>query len=214
MRHAWPVVLPGLFLLFAAPRGGPARAGETGAAVEPEAAWTFDKGGLRDPFTFWKEIPKGPEGPGQGPVDDDKRRRDLQQSAEKSYLVAERAMMDSKHQAAVEACDKGLQELGVLPPETEPAVQELYERLYRLRRAADRLQKRVDAEDAFRRLNIKVSGVVAKQNHPLAIVNNKTVKKGELIETTEGEATVYVDEIQPSRVILRFRGYRIELPLN
>ena len=213
MRNAWQVVLPGLLLLFAAPCGGPAGAGETGtAAVEPEAAWTFDKGDLRDPFTFWKEVPKE-KTPGGGTVDPRKFIEEKQQSAETNYLVAERAMKDSRHQPAVEACDKGLQELAALPPD-DPGVQELYERLYRLRRAADRLQKRADAEDAFRRLNIKVSGVVAKEHRPLAIVNNKTVSKGALIETPDVEGSVYVDEIQPNRVIVRFRGYRIELPLN
>jgi hypothetical protein len=212
MRNAWRVALPGLLLLLAMARSGFA-AEPGGASSETEGPWKPEVGSLRDPFTFWKEVPKEP-GEGGNIRTQQEIIRELQDSAEKSYLVAERAMKDSRHAEAVQACDKGLDSLSNLGPQEEPAIQELHERLYRLRRAADRLQKRAEAEAAFRNLNIKVSGVIAKLHHPMAIVNNHIVGKGGLIETTESEGAIYVDDIQPSRVIVRFRGYRIELPLN
>jgi hypothetical protein len=169
-------------------------------AGEADPPWRPEKGS--DPFTFWKELARPPPPPPPPAVT---------ATAEFFGVRAERAIKDCKYGEAAEACDKGLKELGA---SQDPGLQELYERLFRLRLAADRLQKRADAEDAFRHLGLKVSGVVARRDHPLAIVNDKTVGKGALLETAEGEGTVYVDEIQPHRVIVRFRGYRIEVPFG
>ena len=195
MRRSVRTVLLTMWLL-AVPR--PAFAGEA------DPPWRFEKG--PDPFIFWRRIPDPPPRPFGPPP--------AVPSAESALLSARQAILDSRHGEAVKACDEGLKALADFANDPDPAFQVLVEQLRRLRSVAERLRNRADAEEAFGRLGLKVSGVVARRDHPLAILNDRTVGRGALLGTAEGEGSVYVDEIQPRRVIVRFRGYRIEVPFG
>ena len=60
---------------------------------------------------------------------------------------------------------------------------------------SERLLNRQQAERAFRGLNIRVTGVVAKKRNSVAIVNNRVVARGDLIRGGERGDNAIVDEI-------------------
>lgn len=214
MRRARGTAAGLLGLLLAAV--GTTAAGEPPLApAEPEEPpFEFKREGYRDPFTYWLEVPHD-EGTGLAVEPPEILNRKRREAAESFCARAEEAMKNSYHERAVQLCGQGLDELGKLNISEKPELEELHERLYRLQRAADRLHKRGEAETAFKNLNLKVTGIVARENRPLAIVNGRTLGKGSLIETMEStEGAIYVDDIQPNRVIVRFRGFRIELPVQ
>jgi len=144
---------------------------------------------------------------------------------EKWYGEAELAFMlqtgrDTRLSEVAFKCDKGLELLKDLPDVTrcpDPvAVRDLLqvkEKLLELRRAGERVRQRQDAEKKFRDMNIRLTGVVARERRSQAIVNGKIVGKGEVVAVSENNDVV-VDEIQPDQVIFLFQGYKMSLTLS
>ncbi len=207
-----------LGMLIAGLAIGSLRAADSGAKVEkkfldPDAEpWTFEDKGERDPFTFVlvkKEKVKEAE----------KERtpsgilNQVLLTARMSYKKAEAAFRAYQYKSAVDACDAGLDAFNRDDVRVEDldSLQEVREQLFRLRLASERLLNRQQAERAFKGLNIRVTGVVAKKRNSVAIVNNQVVARGDLIRGAERGDNAIVDEIIPERVIVRFRGFRMEL---
>lgn len=182
-------------------------------AFADEPPFVYDDGGRRDPFTFTKPIiTKNESVPGQPDQISPNTVVILKEQAERSYNTAEQLMMAGNAREAITACDKGLEAFREFKNiEEVPDLQEMRERLFRLRKAADRLRTRSDAEQAFKNLNLRVSGVVARDRDSRAIVNNKVVGKGDLILASDNSEGAIVDDIVPGRVIVRFRGYKMVL---
>ncbi|MCY3020544.1 MAG: hypothetical protein NTW87_16100 [Planctomycetota bacterium] len=116
-------------------------------------------------------------------------------------------------------CDAGLAVFRDIPDIAKhrgiAEVQELLnvrEKLLDLRRAADRLWQRQEAERQFRELDLRVSGVIASGRHALAIVNGRTATRGAVVATSDNQM-VTVDEIRPDHVVFVWRGFKIAVAL-
>ncbi|GMV79235.1 MAG: hypothetical protein AMXMBFR7_04190 [Planctomycetota bacterium] len=181
-----------------------------------EEQFKFDIKGRRDPFTFAKvdTVVKPVPTPGETPgVADANELNKIREAAKRSFDQAEQALMSANSRNAMALADQGLEAINKAKvPLTEwPELQELQEKLFRLRLAAERLFNREEAEVAFKNLNITVTGVVAKDRSSRAIVNSHVVGRGDLVETGDESSVVIVDQILPGKVIVRFRGFRMKL---
>ena len=219
-------------LLGLAVWNSPVCAGEPAATPPPEEKktvdeppWRFDPADRRDPFTFTKAIaavdPVNPTPDGTGtasgrPVLRPHEVEAKKKEAEGFYQEAERLLMDSDPAQAVLRCDRGLEvfkDISNIADYRE--LQEVREKLFRMRKAADRMRQRQDAEREFARLNIRVTGVIARDKRSQAIVNAAIVSKGDLVQTSgESSDVVVVEDILPEQVIFVFRGYRMMLTLS
>lgn len=202
------------------PPPAPAPQAEPEKKPQPvEEAFRFDKGERRDPFTFAKgaAIRPGP-GPDPEPGPPPINPAEIQAKkaeAEQHYAAAEEDMLDSKSVEAVQKCDKGLEVFKDIPNiATYKELQDIRERLFRLRKAAERIRTRQEAERDFGALAIRVTGVVARERNSHAIVNAKVVSKGELVPTTQDGPDIVVDEILPQQVVFLFRGFRMMLTVS
>jgi len=187
------------------------------ATFADEPPYIHDDGGRRDPFTYMKVAIQTPTTPGD-PTKPDIAPDQIQvvkTVAEKSYSAAEQALMAGNAREAVTQCDKGLEAFrDIKNVESVPDLQDLRERLFRLRKASERLRNRADAEQAFKNMNLRVSGVVARERDSAAIVNGKAVRKGDLILASDNSEGAIVDDIVPGRVVVRFRGYKMVLDVS
>ena len=192
--------------------GGEPEKPPAGPAPAEEQPWIYEDGGRRDPFTFMKPIVIKTAQPGEQP--DRGRMVERQVEAERNYNIAANALMSGNPKAALAACDAGLEAFRDIRTDNVPELQEMRERLFRLRKASERQRNRQDAEDAFKNLNLRLSGVVARERDSKAIINGKQVGRGDLIEAADNSEGAIVDDIQQGRVIFRFRGYKIELSVR
>ncbi|MCZ7647083.1 MAG: hypothetical protein M5U26_17810 [Planctomycetota bacterium] len=138
LQAAWPLVLA----LLAA--GAAARAQETPVATEArEEVWKYEDKGRRDPFTFVKvdTVVKPPTGPTPGVITDQPVIDKIRESARKSYTLAEQAFMNSDSRNAMALADQGLEAINKakVPLSELPDLQDLQERLFRLRLASERI---------------------------------------------------------------------------
>jgi hypothetical protein len=209
--------------------------GAAPAATPPNAAlntpeskekWRFSARGRRDPFTFAKVTkakikPVTEKDPGRITQVDSKdvlapeeiqKKRD---AAQKKYDAAELALMEGAARNSVERCDEGLavfrdvQNLG-----SYRELQEVREKLYRLRKAAVRLKERIDADSEFLALGLRITGIVSRERKAQTIVNGAIRNKGDVISATSEGSEVVVDEIRPDQVIFLYKTYRMSLPLT
>jgi len=123
--------------------------------------------------------------------------------------------MDGNVLSTIHNCDKGIDvfkkttDIG-----TYRELLEIRERLTDLRRAGERLKSREDAEAEFERIGVRLTGVVAREKHSQAIVNGKTVSKGDIVSANNESVDIVVDDIRPDQVIFLFRGYRVTQELG
>jgi hypothetical protein len=224
-----------LCLVAAARAGEPAAAPPPPAPVEAgaepdEPPFQFEANERRDPFTFTKTVQPvvsvatanldnpGDSGGRRGNVMKKEEIEAKKKEAEGYYNEAELVMMEGDALQALARTDKGLEVFKEIPnmgaPSYEP-LQEVRERLFRIRKAAERMRQRQDAQREFERLNLRVTGVVAREKHSQAIVNKDLVNKGDMVATVgDSNDVVVVDEILPERVIFLFRGFRIALDIS
>ncbi|MGD0092181.1 MAG: hypothetical protein ABSE73_19880 [Planctomycetota bacterium] len=198
------------------------------AVVKPaDKPVLIDWGEVRDPFTFRKkgnEPPPPPPGPGEQHGEDKnkvveplnpEKHREMRAEAEKMYGEAEQAFMletgaDARTSEVVAKCDNGLKPLDIPGLEKYQDLLQARNRLQELRKAAERVHQRQEAEKKFRDMNIRLTGVVARERHSQAIVNGKPVGKGEVVAVSDNYDVV-VDEIRPDHVIFLFQGYKMML---
>jgi len=178
-----------------------------------------DQEGRRDPFTFATLAALPVEDAGTGtvgrPTLKPSQIQEKKNEAEAAYNSAEQAFMNLNAADTVSNCDKGLEvfrDINDLSAYKE--LQEIRERLFRLRKAGERIRLRQTAEGEFAKLNLRLSGVVARDRKSQAIVNSKIVSKGDLVPTIADSADVVVDEILPDQVVFLFRGYRLLLSIS
>jgi hypothetical protein len=121
----------------------------------------------------------------------------------------------------MDLCDKGLElykKLEALPKDKAMTdeLREIRDSLSRLKKAAERLVLRRQAEAAFRNLGVRVTGVVWQPMDSRAVVNGQVVRKGNILAVGEPSAgeNVYVEDILPEQVIVNYRGYKMRLALG
>ena len=191
------LALLGIFLA-----GAIASAGET--RDEP---WLFVDDGSRDPFTLHQSAPVKQQ---DDRSKEEKKAQDKSEDLEGIYEEAAQAFMENDPLEAVRVCSKGL---GSFPKEDQKTDDSpVYLKLIRLRLAADRLATRERAERSFRDLSLRLSGVIVQSNSPRAIIEDQIVGVGNVLAAKD--ETVVVDKILPGRVVLRFRGYAMELTMS
>jgi hypothetical protein len=188
----------------------------------------FEMGERRDPFVFIAKAPvQQIENPGTTPGTpgtepginlSNETIAKVKAEAEAFYAEAERAFLEfSREGKAVEAiakCDEGLNLFTQYQKaSTVPQWQEIREKLFDLRKAADRIRQRQDAKRKFEELNIRLTGIVAKEKNSQAIVNSRTVRKGDVVAAGES-SDVVVDEIRPDQVVFVFQGFKMALNLS
>ena len=167
----------------------------------------FNPGDRRDPFTFARRpdirnVVKEPER-----IDFSRNIRDAQQ-----WLSdAEVAALERRSSACVQKCDLALNSLKDAPKDA--GVEPLRQSLSRLRRAAESMLRRDEALAAFQKLNVTVTGVVARPRKAQAIVNGMVVREGQSLAAAENESLI-VEKISSDQVVLNFRGYRVAAPLT
>jgi len=192
-----------------------------------EKPFIFNPNGRRDPFVFalmpdipntapivaeGKDLGKGTITPGRMSAAVLKR---MKEEAEAIYQSAEASFMDGNVLSTIHNCDKGIDvfkkttDIG-----TYRELLEIRERLTDLRRAGERLKSREDAEAEFERIGVRLTGVVAREKHSQAIVNGKTVSKGDIVSANNESVDIVVDDIRPDQVIFLFRGYRVTQELG
>ena len=188
-----------------------------------EKAWVFEPRGRRDPFTFAFKPAIASDvstttttDPNRPPQLDPALIRQKKAEAEARYMEAENLFMEiGKEGRAMEAlakCDEGLKVFTDTP--NYGAIQEwqpVRARLENLRKASERMKQRHDAEKKFREVNIRLTGVVARDRHSQAIVNGKPVGKGDIVSASDNY-DVSVDDINPDQVVfVTPDGFKVKL---
>lgn len=161
---------------------------------------------------------KAPDKLEGGPGDGDKGKH-IREQIQRNYEQVHQMMISGhpNYEQIITICDKTLD---AFTPKDGPRLdnredmQRLRRLLYGIRTAAERLQDRAVAEKAFKSLRLQVSGIVARDRNPTAIINNKVVPQGEFISPGQNVDHVIVEEILPGRVIVRFQGYKMELGMH
>jgi hypothetical protein len=236
MEKKRAALLAGIFLLAGASVfGGEPPPPPPGAAEKPpeekkpdekrpsdEKPFVFESRGRRDPFTFAikptiiEATPNTQPGEVVGPNLDPALIRQKKAEAEQKYVEAENIFMDiGKEGRAMEAiakCDEGLKVFTDTPNYGAIAEwQPVRARLENLRKASERMKQRHDAEKKFREVNIRLTGVVARERKSQAIVNGKTVGKGDIVAASDNY-DVSVDDIHPDQVVfVTPDGFKVKL---
>jgi len=203
------------------PGPAPAPAPEAEKKPPPEEIFIFEPGDRRDPFSFCKELPKI-AAPSLATTNDagEVVKMDPAQIAMKKmeamthYNLAEQSLLEMNAADSMVHCDKGLEVFKDVPMKDYKELQEVRDMLMRMRKAAERIKQRQDAERDFTMMNIKLTGVVAREKNSQAIVNAKVVTKGDVVPSANEGVDVVVADILPQQVVFVFRGYKMMLTLS
>jgi hypothetical protein len=172
----------------------------TYAETTEDTPWKWPDNERRDPFTFASKdlhewIPKrAPEG-----------KREFAAAEQVSGYVAEaeEALLALEPQKALATCEAALSLVRKAAAEDSEDAQ----RLACIRKAAEQMQRRQQAEAAFEALSIRISGAVCHGRKSVAIVNGSRVSQGDLVAVSEAESLV-AEEIGADRITFVFRGFR------
>ncbi|MCW8133610.1 MAG: hypothetical protein KIS92_24915 [Planctomycetota bacterium] len=173
---------------------------------------------LSDPFVL-QRAPRDAD----APKDKAWRQRDLARmdGASNAADAARALLAEGKAREALERCNESLKALGeVEHPEALDAwgriqgVAWMREDLLRIREAAQRQAERQEAEAAFQRLNLLVSGIMVGETRANAVVNGKVVSAGETLALNGEDAAVRIEEIRREMVVVSFRGLKMPVALR
>lgn len=176
----------------------------------------------RDPFTFCKTIPKYEEEKqpevGGVVVPEESHGLSAEQVALRSaealrdYYAGENWISDNPGES-IKQCDSGLNIFADIKTNNYRALSDIRDMLLRLRKAAERIKQRNDAERDFKMIGVRVTGIVSRPQHSQAIINAKIETVGDTLELA-GDNTATVSEINPQVVVVIYRGYRMELEIS
>lgn len=179
---------------------------EAGGTDEPPP-FSIDR---RDPFTLLTlgEIPSPPPPPPE--IIDEKLMRAARSAAEQ----AEQAFRNGDPARVMAVCAATLKELAKMPhPGLFRDYQRLCQRLRDLHAAAARLVERSEVERAFKELGLSLTGTVARSRKSFALIGGKVLQTGDTFRTANGGDPLTVEEVRDRMVILRFRGFRMQLAM-
>lgn len=177
-----------------------------------EKPWKFDAGNRRDPFAYNLNFPEEHQYLKPRPVVKDSV------LPAKYYAEAVQAFFEltseDKITETLAKCDAGLKILAEDPNTSEnPWKQELRENLLDLRKAAQRVSQRIQTEKKFKAIDLRLTGIVRRNHGSQAIVNNRTVRKGDVVAAADSSVVV-LDEIRTDEVVVVFEGFRMSLSLT
>lgn len=173
---------------------------------------------LSDPFVLLRE----PRSKG-GTQDQTWRQRDLARmdGVSNAAETARAILAEGKAREAFDLCNESLKTLGEVerPEELDTwgrlrGVAWMREDLLRVREAAQRQAERQEAEAAFQRLNLRVSGIMVGETRANAVVNGKVVSAGETLTLNGEAAAVRIEEIRREMVVVSFRGLKMPVALR
>ncbi len=185
--------------------------------------FVYEKKNRRDPFVFTREetfVEKPSPGTGKAPVGPGIVAPSAPE-VEKGLTKEELAAITFKAQAAIreaevliatggyvnaiKACDEGLRALE--KGKDEGVVSEIRDHLLRMRKAADRLRLRREAEIDFKGKDLQVVGIVAREKKPQVLINNHILTKGSTIPGSD----IQIEEIRSGVIICRYKGFKVKL---
>ena len=199
---------------------GAGAAGEVAVAeTVKRPRWTWDPTGRRDPFVFEAPRPVKPPGPrpGEGrktgresgsivpvpppPTEKDpvRARLAVNKAAEEIAKVAFEALGWREYVKADEYVGSALAQMEMVGLDRP----RLKERLTRLKKTAERLDRRAKIEKEFRELKIVIQGIVWEPIRPVALINEGIVQEG---DTVLGARVV---DIRPGEVIFSLKGVKV-----
>jgi hypothetical protein len=178
-------------------------------AIRADGGARFEHRGRRDPFTFIRDVPKEP----LINIDTKVKRPlfDVQanlQSVEQLYTEAQSRFVAGDFQNSLKACELALKTMCGFP--TDVVIADgvrLKSEVALLHRAAQRQAQRIEAQNAFEQLNVKLSGVIARARGSQAILNGNIVREGQVV--TFASDAIVIESITDEQVLLNFRGYRM-----
>jgi hypothetical protein len=150
----------------------------------------------RDPFTFAPRVLNEPPPPPPVPSP-------LVQDLSRQVMEAESGLLALEPRKALATCDAALK----AARETVAENTENAQRLACIRKAAEQMLRRQQAEAAFAALEIRISGAVCHGKKSVAIINGNRVSQGDVVAVSEAESLV-AEEIGADRITFVFRGYR------
>jgi hypothetical protein len=195
---------------WAASAAGSALEPDEGALSPLDPSWEWHEGDRRNPFEFASAAE-----PDRGDDDENKKkppppppppRGNPAEIAEHAIDLARRSLdqglFERAEEAAAEALD-AIAEGGGRDPEALGRLERLglVERLGRLRLTARRLRLRREAEQEFASLRIEIGGVVWDERDPVALVNGRVVRAGDVVEG------VRVERIGPEEIVFALKGF-------
>lgn len=177
-----------------------------------EKPWKFDNGNRRDPFVYTPKFEIEPRPVTPPPVAEDSI------APATYYADAVKAFFEltneDKVRETLAKCDAGLKILAEDPNTSEnPLKQELRENLLDLRKAAQRVSQRIETEKKFKAIDLKLTGIVRRNHGSQAILNNRAVRKGDVVAASNSSVVV-LDEIRSDEVVVLFEGFRMSLSLT
>lgn len=175
-----------------------------------EKPWKFDGGNRRDPFAFTLNIAEEYTPPPLVAADS--------VAPAKYYAEAVTAFFEltneDKITETLAKCDAGLKILADdQNASADPRKQELRENLLDLRKAAQRVSQRIQSEKKFKTIDLKLTGIVRRSHGSQAIVNNRAVRKGDVVAGSDS-GVVVLEEIRTDEVVVVFEGFRMLLSLS
>lgn len=194
--------------------------------VREEKQFKFDAKARRDPFAFRLKYPPPPEKPKVTiPANGDPppitfETREKMNDAKKSLTESEGLFMKMETAESLARCQSGLQIIQKLLEQPNIAQESVYgellnlrESFFRMSKASQKLKERQDAEREFKSLNVKLTGVVAREKNSQVIVNGKVLSKGGVIPISDS-AEIVIYDILPNEVIFLFRDYKMKLSIS
>ena len=202
--------------------GARADDGNTAPPAPAEDTFTFEAHDRRDPFTFTKTVPKITEVSASQPgdVEHNSNRMDAAQIAAKREALrqiaalAEQRLMDYHYSEAASACDTGLDELRDIRVDEYKELQSGRDELLRLHKVALRGKAREEVERDFIIANYHLTGIVASQRMPRAIVNGKVITVGDTISANAQDPGALVFSIDPQQITVVYRNFRVALAVD
>jgi len=160
---------------------------------------------ISDPFVFvrWQIID-----------DEFPTREELLASAARAGAKARKLLEGGDLLRARDACKNGLDELAKLKITALPELNERRAELLKLHAVAERLLRRREAEDAFRALNLRLSGIVSGERISQALINGATLARGDFVVMGGQRTEAQIEDIRKDEVVLRFRGVLMPLKLQ
>jgi hypothetical protein len=180
---------------------------------EPSAIWTYQPDRKkRDPFAVGR-APTTKVDPGTRPPPG----AVAMDVIEKCCQDTEAALKREQYPAALTECDKGVKKIEEEMPKAQDAktvagILKLRDRFYLLRRMAERLQSRAEAQAKLKSLNLAVSAVMIQDRKAQAMINGEWAgKAGVLRLGPRGEEALTVVDIFRDHIVVDFRGYWFEV---
>lgn len=174
--------------------------------------WEWDESDRRDPFEYRSPEPVDVEGVAIEPISrtllptvpttvvprDTATAQQISQFVTGKVAEARYYLGLQQHGRAAEAIEEAAGKLKAMKV-AEPGLAESVERV---QLTAQRLKARAEIESEFRGVSIEIQGIIWEPTNPMALIEGKTVREGDVVEGA------LIEEIRTSEIIFNYKGVR------